>query len=70
MAGTHIDTVLDILSKQELVQLFFNTDVDMGSKIFAMSNEIKDLLGILQESGSRLSYSKKRDQKALATTHL
>ena len=44
MAGTHTEAVLNKLNKQELVQLFLNTEANMGSKISATSNEIKDQL--------------------------
>ena len=43
MTCTHTEAVLDKLSKQELIQLFFNSETKMGPKTSAMSNEIKDL---------------------------
>ena len=36
MAGTHTKAVLNKLTKQELVQLFLNTEANMGSEISAV----------------------------------
>ena len=42
MVGTHNEAVLNALSKHELVQLFLNTEANIGSKISVISSEIKD----------------------------
>ena len=44
MVGTHNEAVLNKLSKHELVQLFLNTEANIGSKISVISSEIKDQL--------------------------
>ena len=36
MAGTHTKAVLNKLTKQELVQLYLNTEGNMGSEISAV----------------------------------
>ena len=41
MVGTHTEAVLKTFNKQELVQLFFSIEVNMGSKLSAMSSDIK-----------------------------
>lgn len=44
MAATQTEAVLNKLSKQELLPLFANIKANLGSKISAMSSEIKDLM--------------------------
>lgn len=44
MAATQTEAVLNKLSKQELLPLFANIEANLGSKISAMSSEIKDLM--------------------------
>lgn len=49
MAATHTEAVLNKLSKQELLPLFANTEANLGSKICAMSSEIKDLMAYFRK---------------------
>ena len=49
MAATHTEAVLNKCSKQELLPLFANTEANLGSKISAMSSEIKDLMAFFRK---------------------
>ena len=69
MVATHTEAALNKRSKQELVQLFLNTETNMGSKISAMSSEIKDLLGYFKKLEADISRSKERELKAFTMIH-
>ena len=49
MAATQTEAVLNKLSKQELLPLFANIEANLGSKISAMSSEIKDLMAYFRK---------------------
>lgn len=49
MAATQTEAVLNKLSKQELLPLFANIEANLGSKISAMSSEIKDLMAFFRK---------------------
>ena len=49
MAATQTEAVLNKLSKQELLPLFANIEANLGSKISAMSSEIKDLMSFFRK---------------------
>ena len=49
MAATHTEAVVNKLSKQELLLLFANTEANLGSKISAMSSEIRDLMAYFRK---------------------
>ena len=57
MATTHAETVLNKLSKSELVQLVPQTEANLASQITNLTTEVKDLL-IFQETGSRFDSHK------------
>ena len=42
MAGNHTETILNKLSKPELVQLLLNTEANMGAHIATSTDEIKE----------------------------
>ena len=44
MAGAHTETVLNIISKPDLVKLILNTDVNLGSQIAKLITEVTDTL--------------------------
>ena len=44
MAGAHTETVLNKLSKLELVQIILNTEANLGLQIAKLTTEVKDLL--------------------------
>ena len=50
MSGTHTETVLNILTKTELVQqLLLKTEATLGSQITDLSKAIKDTLTYLKK---------------------
>ena len=49
MAATQTEAVLNKLSKQKLLPLFANIEANLGSKISAMSSEIKDLMAFFRK---------------------
>ena len=44
MVGAHTETVLNKLSKLELVQIILNTEANLGLQIAKLTTEVKDLL--------------------------
>ena len=44
MDGAHTETILNKLSKPELVQIILNTETNLGSQIAKLTTEVKDLL--------------------------
>ena len=44
MAGAHTETVLNIISKPDLVKLILNIDVNLGSQIAKLITEVTDIL--------------------------
>ena len=53
MIGTHAETVLNKLTKPELVQRLLKTEATLGSQITDLSKKIKNVLTHLKKVGSR-----------------
>ena len=53
MIGTHAETVLNKLTKPELVQQLLKTEATLGSQITDLSKKIKNALTHLKKVGSR-----------------
>ena len=49
MATTHTGTVLNKISKSELVQLVLQTEAILASGITNLTTEVKDLLGYFKK---------------------
>ena len=43
MVGAHTETVLNIISKPDLVKLILNIDVNLGSQIAKLITEVTDI---------------------------
>lgn len=65
MVRTHTEAVLKKLSNQELVQLFLNIEVNMDSKLSAMSSDIKDLLRYFRKFKADVALLKKLNKNLL-----
>ena len=44
MVGAYTETVLNKLSKPELVQIILNTEANLGSEIATLTTEVRNLL--------------------------
>ena len=49
MGGTHTEAVLKKLTKPELVQLFLNSEANMGAQISTLTAEVKELSSYLKK---------------------
>ena len=49
MVGTYTEAFLDKLNKPELVQLFLNTEANMGTQISTLTAEVKELNNYLKK---------------------
>lgn len=65
MVRTHTEAALKKLSNQELVQLFLNIEVNMDSKLSAMSSDIKDLLKYFRKFKADVALLKKLNKNLL-----
>ena len=55
MSGTHTESVLNKLTKPELVQLLLKTEATLGSQITDLSKGIKDTLTHLKKLGADIA---------------
>ena len=53
MSGTHTETVLNKLTKPELVQLFLKTESTLDEQVIDLTNGVKDTLTHLKNVGRR-----------------
>ena len=58
MATTHTETVLNKLSKSELVQLVLETEASLASQKTNLTTKVKDLLGYFKKLESDLAVTK------------
>ena len=63
MATTHTETVLNKLSKSELVQLVLETEASLASQITNLTTKVKDLLGYFKKLESDLAVTKNVNSK-------
>ena len=63
MDTTHNETVLNKLSKSELVQLVLQTEASLASQITNLTTEVKNLLGYFKKLESDLTVTKNVNSK-------
>ena len=65
MAITHTATVLNKLSKSELVHLVLQTEASLASQITNLTTEVKDLLGYFKNLEADLAVTKNVNSKIM-----
>ena len=65
MAITHTATVLNKLSKSELVHLVLQTEASLASQITNLTTEVKDLLGYFKNLEADLAVTKNVNSKLM-----
>ena len=67
MATTHSETVLNKLTKSELVQLVLRTEASLASQITNLTTELKDLLGYLKKLEADLAVTNNVNSKFMGS---
>ena len=67
MATTHSETVLNKLTKSELVQLVLRTESSLASQITNLTTELKDLLGYLKKLEADLAVTNNVNSKFMGS---